>query len=200
MNPHLSIAPIDEHNVADLRSLLTQPPEGWCWCVAWEVPTWVGWSERSAEENRALREGLWSEGQYQAYLFLCNREPIGWCRVGPTNAWPKLVDSRQVSASDTLHAFTCFGLRPEYRRRGYLLEYVHMVIEHLQAQGVREFVAFPRPHTDGDQDPGQLWNGPLSVFLRAGFRIARETPAYIEVRLSSIAAPRVRHLRSTLTT
>ena len=59
-----------------------------------------------------------------------------------------------------------------------------MVIQHLHAQGVQEFVAFPKPDAAVDVDASHLWNGPLSMFLKAGFRITRETSAYVEVRLS----------------
>ena len=75
VNTQLSISQVDSNNVSELRKLLSEPPEGWCWCVAWEVPTWNGWSARSAEENRSLRERLWSEGQYHAYIFRHDEEP-----------------------------------------------------------------------------------------------------------------------------
>ena len=77
VNTQLSISQVDSNNVSELRKLLSEPPEGWCWCVAWEVPTWNGWSARSAEENRSLRERLWSEGQYHAYIFRHDEEPVG---------------------------------------------------------------------------------------------------------------------------
>ncbi len=31
---------------------------GWCQCVAWWVPSWDGWADRTAEENRRLRDEL----------------------------------------------------------------------------------------------------------------------------------------------
>ena len=37
---------------------------GWCYCAAWWVPSWHGWGERTAAQNRALREQLCVRGEY----------------------------------------------------------------------------------------------------------------------------------------
>jgi hypothetical protein len=37
---------------------------GWCNCVAWWVTGWDGWGERTAEENRQLRQSLLKKGEY----------------------------------------------------------------------------------------------------------------------------------------
>lgn len=54
---------------------------GWCFCVAWWVPTWEGWSERTREQNRELRETLLESGEYDGYILYGDEHPIGWCQV-----------------------------------------------------------------------------------------------------------------------
>ena len=41
---------------------------GPCHCVAWWVPTWEGWSERSAADNARLRRGLFDANVHDGYL------------------------------------------------------------------------------------------------------------------------------------
>ena len=54
---------------------------GWCFCVAWWVQTWAGWSDRGAEQNRQLREALCDQGEYDGYLLYADGAPAGWCQA-----------------------------------------------------------------------------------------------------------------------
>ena len=63
---------------------------------------------------------------------------------------------------------------PKYRCYGFLHDLLPMSIEHLHAQGIQEFLEFLRPDVGIDMDAGHLWNVPLSMFAKAGFRIARD--------------------------
>ena len=170
----LSISPMSGEVLTELRCLYSSAPDGRCWCVAWEVPTWKGWAQRTGDENRPLREALWSKGEYNGYLFYENHVPVGWCKVGPTKAWPKFCEESGVPQSDTVYAFTCFRLKPKYQGKGYLHVFLRKIIQDLQAKGIKKFVAFPRKD-EGVIEPGStaLWMGPLSVFAKAGFQIIR---------------------------
>lgn len=43
---------------------------GWCRCVAWWHPTWEGFGESTADENRSVREELCARGEYDGHLLL----------------------------------------------------------------------------------------------------------------------------------
>lgn len=159
---------------AAFRDLLEAPPEGWCFCVAWEVPTWDGWGRRSADDNRRLRESLWRAGEYHGYVCRLDDAPVGWMRVGPTGAWPKLCRERGLAPSDTEHVFTCFGLRPELRRRGHMREFLALALDDLARRGVRRVHAVPKHPVAGSED-GHVWNGPAALFAKAGFVITGST-------------------------
>src|SRR5215475_14443511 len=62
-----------------------------CYCVAWWTPTWQGWGERTAEQNRALREQLCDRGEYDGYLLYQGDQPVGWCQAGQRDRLRKLV-------------------------------------------------------------------------------------------------------------
>lgn len=179
----LHVEAMSATNLSDLRTLLLSPPEGWCWCVAWEVPGWDGWKDRTADMNHTLREHLWSEGQYHGFLFYVGRQPVGWCRVGPTSVWPKLCRERNVPPSDEVYAFTCFGMRPEFRKRGLTHEFLRQVLDRLRSRGIRRVVAFPK-HTSETSRDGELWNGPFSLYKRAGFSITRPSDRFYVASLA----------------
>ncbi len=178
----LSIRAMSVETEPDCRALWSQPPEGWCWCVAWEVPSWEGWTERTAEENRRLREELWRRGEHYGYVFYLGGEPMGWCRVGPVGVWPKLASSRGLRPDEGTFAFTCFGIRPPHRRKGLLERALRLVIADLRERGVKRLVAVPKK-VAGEVEDGELWNGPKSLFDRLGFWPVRETDTFWEMHL-----------------
>lgn len=174
-----SIRPIGADTLADLSGLLGTPPEGTCWCVAWEVADWQGWSQRTAAQNRTLREALWQAGEYHGFVFYLDGAAIGWCRVGPASVWPKLVHERRIDEVSS-HAFTCFGLAPAYCRQGHTHHFLDLVLAALRAAEVRRALAAPkRLATDGPD--GKAWNGPAGLFQRAGFVPVHETAQYQRV-------------------
>lgn len=183
MKMPISVRLLDVDVVPDFKTLLSMPPDGWCWCVAWGVPTWDGWTGRSAEQNKALRESLWVKGEYDGYVVYENNQPIGWIRVGPTARWPKLAASRGVELRDDLFVFTCFGLRPEHRGQGKLCAAVAQVLDNLRDRGIKEVAAIPKKFNNESVEDGQIWNGPERLFQRLGFHRVREEGAFVEVRL-----------------
>src|SRR5262245_26931057 len=84
--------------------------EGWCYCVAWHVPTWDGWTERTDGENRAVRDALFDRGEHDGYLLYAGGEPSGWCQAGPRDRLPKLVASYGLAPDVSVWALTCFAL------------------------------------------------------------------------------------------
>jgi GNAT superfamily N-acetyltransferase len=138
----------------------------WCFCAAWWVKTWEGWGQRTAEENRALRETLCDRGEYDGYLLYFDEKPIGWCQVGPRDRLGKLTEQFQLDPSPNTWAITCFLIAPAYRGQGWASHLLNEVLKDLLARGVKRVEAFPKR---GVTEVAELWNGPESMFLRAGF-------------------------------
>lgn len=150
---------------------------GWCHCVAWWVDTWDGWGERSADDNRALRQSLCQRGEYDGYLLYVASQPAGWCQVGPRDRLAKLVGQFELAPSSTTWAVTCFFIAPDHRGRGLAGQLLARVIDDVRQRGARRLEAFPRRSPDGSLlDTLDLWNGPEAMFRAAGFEVTRDDP------------------------
>lgn len=140
----------------------------WCFCVAWWVPTWEGWGDRTAEQNRALRDDLFERGEYDGYLARIDGQPVGWCQVGPRDRLAKLVRHMSLPVSPETYAVTCFQVAPALRRRGVATALLAGALADLRARGVRRVEAYPRRR--GGLDPDDMWTGPEDLYARFGFR------------------------------
>jgi ribosomal protein S18 acetylase RimI-like enzyme len=170
---------------------------GWCRCTAWWTPTWEGWGERSAEENQALRESLMERGEFDGYLLYVNGEPAGWCQVGRRDRLAKLVRQFQLPPDEGVWAITCFLIAPGYRGRGLATALLREVLQDLQGKGVRWVEAYPKRGEGLEAE--DLWTGPEAMWLRAGFKVAREDAArpvlYLELQETKNEPPRKAKLR-----
>ncbi len=148
--------------------------EGWCCCTAWWVPTWEGWGNRSATENRALRESLFDRGEFDGYILYEDGTPVAWCQAGPRDRLGKLARQFGLAPDPGTWAMTCFVVPPPWRRKGYAARLLREATADMGARGARRVEAFPK-RGEG-LEPGALWNGPEAMFLAAGFRVVRDDP------------------------
>ena len=147
-------------------------PAGWCHCVAWWTPTWGRrWGERTAGENRALRERLFDQGQYDGYLLYVDNRAVGWCQCGPRDRLTKLCRQFRLTSDPEVWAVTCFVIAPLFRKRGLAHYLLGEVLKDLRSKGVRHVQAFPRC---GKGMPHEVWTGPEALFQKAGFQIERD--------------------------
>ncbi len=142
---------------------------GWCFCVAWWVPTWDGWGERTAVENRRLREELFDRGEHDGYLLYSGGVPAGWCQAGPRDRLAKLVRQFARPADPEAWAITCFQIAPAHRRQGLAGYLLAEVLADLKQRGARRVEAYPK--RAAEFDPLEMWTGPESLYAKAGFRV-----------------------------
>ncbi len=143
---------------------------GWCRCVAWWVPTWEGWGERSAAENAALRASLCAAGEYDGLIAYVGPEPVGWCQLGPRDRLPKLLGQLDLAPDAAVWAVTCFLVLPAWRRRGVAAALLDAAISAARDAGATRLEAYPRGAAD---EPAEMWTGPGVLFERAGFATLR---------------------------
>jgi GNAT superfamily N-acetyltransferase len=145
--------------------------EGWCNCVAWSVPTWDGWGERTAEQNLTLRTELFDRGEFDGYLLYHSGEPVGWCQSGPRDRLSKLAQQYRLEPSPGTWAITCFVLGPKSRGKGFAQLFLKEVVADLFRSGVKHIQGFPKI---GEQlDAGETWTGTKRMFETAGFTVER---------------------------
>ncbi len=169
----LELHPVDPSRREDFLRLHSEPNGlGWCRCVAWWVPTWDGWGERTAEQNCALRDSLFDRGEFDVYLLYEDGEPVGSCQCGPRDRLEKLRAGSGLAPDPDVWALSCFAIAPDRRGRGLLRELVSRMLETLRAQGVERLQAFPR-RGEG-LEAGEVWTGPEALFVSLGFRLVKE--------------------------
>lgn len=170
----VEVVRFDEDRRPDFRRLHSdENGAGWCRCVAWWVPTWDGWGDRSAAENAALRESLCDAGEYDGYLAYAAGDPVGWCQAGPRDRLAKLVRQLGLEPDPAAWAITCFLVAPAYRRTGVARTLLQHVLDDLRRRGVPRVEAYPRAHAEHE---GDLWTGPLGLYLAAGFAQVADSP------------------------
>lgn len=142
---------------------------GWCMCVAWWVPTWDGWGQRTAEQNRALREGLPDDGYLALDAGEEGERAVGWVQAGPRDRLEKLRRTFGLAPDPATWALSCFQVDPARRRQGVARWLLGAVLADLRARGVTRVEAYPRRDEEPGGDPGEAWTGPASMFEAAGF-------------------------------
>jgi GNAT superfamily N-acetyltransferase len=140
---------------------------GACACVAWWVPTWDGWADRTAAENRALREALFARGEHDGYLAYVDDAPAAWAQVGPRDRLAKLARQHGLAPDPDAWALSCLFVAPVQRGRGLARWLLSSVLDDLRARGVGAVEAFPR-RGEG-LDALDVWTGPHGLFAAAGF-------------------------------
>lgn len=166
--PALTVRRLDPDRRRDFDALMDADPGcAWCRCVAWWVPTWEGFGERSAEENRGLRAELFARGEDDGYLGYQGDRVVAWCQAGPRDRLAKLVSTFGLAPDPEAWALTCFHVAADARRRGLARGLLVGALADLDSRGVRRVEAYPR--RGADLPDGEAWTGPESLFAEAGF-------------------------------
>jgi GNAT superfamily N-acetyltransferase len=144
---------------------------GWCHCVAWWVPTWDGWGERTAAQNIELRERLFREDIHDGYLVYCDGALAGWVQAWKRDAFIKVATQFGATPGDEAWMIGCVLILPAFRERGVARAALALIVDDLRLRGARSIDAFPKR---GANDPGELWNGPESTYAHLGFAVLRD--------------------------
>jgi len=165
----LEVLPFSPERVKDYFTIHSETNDAsWCYCTAWWVPSWDGWGERTASENFNLRQNLLNGGIYDGYMLYVDGKPAAWCQVGQRDRLTKLVEQFELELNSEIWAITCFLVAPSFRHQGLATYLLDEILRDLMEKGVSQVEAYPR--FGNDLDETDLWNGPESMFLGAGFK------------------------------
>ncbi len=179
---HLSIRPFAKETLGDFYAVHSQTNgAGWCFCAAWWLPDWNGWGERSAEQNRAVREAVAAADRSDGYILYLDSQPAGWCQAGARDTFPKLLRAYDLEPDAQTAAVTCFLIPPGLRRRGLSAGLLRLVLADLRARGFARVQAFP--HCGADLGDGDVWTGPEALYKAAGFVMIHADPRRPVVQL-----------------
>ncbi|GAB2631045.1 GNAT family N-acetyltransferase [Kribbella swartbergensis] len=144
------------------------------------------WDTANRESNRrALRRQVCHGEIPPGVLAYDGDEPVGWCAVAPRTAYPR-VEASPNWRTDRPNAWviTCFVVPVGHRRQGLAGELALGAVDFARSYGASavEGCAVDVPKATGVSS-ADLYRGPLSVFLGAGFTEVRRTnPRWVLVR------------------
>jgi predicted GNAT family acetyltransferase len=144
------------------------------------------WSDATPERNReALRSQVCDGERPPGVLAYDSGTPIGWCAIGPRTAYPRVVASPHWRTDrPDAWVITCFVVPVGHRRQGVAGELADGAVEFARSYGASVVEGCAVDTAEADRlSSADLYRGPLSVFLQAGFtEIGRTDARWVHVR------------------
>jgi len=168
----VTVHPATADRWPDVVTLLGGPTEQGCWCQSWRGVIRSPDPDALDDNRSRLERQVRDHGPAPGVIAYLDREPIGWCGLGPRAAMPRLARSRTIPAVDDAPVWSigCFVVRPGYRRRGVTRVLLDGAIAYAQAQGAPCIEAYPIDPAGTRVSTSFGFVGFVSTFEAAGFR------------------------------
>ena len=152
-----------------------------CWDMFWRIPR-KEYAEQSGAGNRQALCALVEGGTIPGLIAYRDGEPIGWCSLGPREAYPILDRSPVLKRLDDqpVWSLVCFFIAKTARRQGWMLPLLKGALEYARQQGAKIVEAYPLD-SDRKMSADESYMGRVSVFEQAGFRMAASPSAHRRV-------------------
>jgi GNAT superfamily N-acetyltransferase len=158
-----------------------------CWCQFFRIAG-AGWDRATAPAMRDALHGQVRGDVPPGVLAFRDDEPVGWCAVAPRGSYARLGRSTVAQATDDgpgVWAVTCFVVRVGHRRKGVASALLAGALDLAGRHGATVVEGYPVDAAARKASSAELYHGPLSVFLDAGFaEVARPSAARAVVRLT----------------
>ena len=101
------------------------------------------------------------------------KKPIGWCAVAARADYPRLRPDAgrpgNPGRAEGLWSVTCFVVRVGHRRQGVASQLLEAAVQFAGRHGARMVEAYPVDPSVRPTGSSGLYQGTLSMYLRAGF-------------------------------
>lgn len=185
MSPSLDIRPLTPERLADLATLFEQGGDPkWCWCAYFRIRGF-DFSKGGKERHRAALEDATHEtardGRAPGLIAYDGDEAVGWISIGPREDYERLTHSTVLKPLDDkpVWSIVCFVVGRGSRGRGVATALLEAGVDYARDHGATLLEAYPVEVAEGERvRPGDVYRGTLSMFERAGFKVAeqRTTP------------------------
>jgi GNAT superfamily N-acetyltransferase len=190
-----TVEELAQEHLTQLHALFEAAASG-CFCRYWHFEgTKNDWLDRSANrpEKNAAELDAAVRAKDPSARGLVARDPaagsvvVGWMKLTARVHVPKLRNVpvyRSIELGDDVTTFSigCFLVHPEARGRGVARALVEAAPAFVRRWGGRAIEAYPRRSAE-PLHPEEAWQGPESVFVRAGYELVHDQPAYPVYRL-----------------
>ncbi len=150
-----------------------------CWCMWWRQSR-AEFSENHYAGNKRAMKKIILAGQEPGILVYASGTPIGWCAIGPREAYPSLERSKVLQRIDDLPVWsvTCFYVMRGQRRQGLTGQLLKAAILFAQKRGAKVIEAYPIDSGGKQKNTVSVFTGLVSTFTEAGFvEVTRRSPA-----------------------
>ncbi len=173
------VEPLTRERWPDLVELFgPHGASGGCWCMWWRLPN-AEFMRGKGDGNRAALEALVQAGGVPGLLAYDGERVMGWCSLGPRDAFPRLARTRILKPIDDTPVWSvvCFYVDRGYRGRGVTYALLEAAKDHALRQGAAILEGYPIDAGARRVVPAFAHTGLASAFAKAGFvEVARRSP------------------------
>jgi GNAT superfamily N-acetyltransferase len=156
-----------------------------CFCMYWHFAgDNRAWQLAQPDENREAKRALVTERKTHGLLAYDGELVVATVQFEPRDTLVKLtarMPYRGLAPNATTWSITCFRVLEAHRKRGVATALLAATIDRLRALGATRIEAYPRRGEDLRDE--EVWTGPESLFVRAGFHVTREHEQYPVLQL-----------------
>ncbi len=160
-----------------------------CYCGFYDTPG-EDWdpTAKAGPPHRAARADRISSGRAKGLLAYADGKVVGWCNAQPR---ANFVNMRNYSVAvddpnEPVGSIMCFLVAPGYRGKGVCTALVKAACDMFQSLGLNIAEGYPttNPGKRSWEIPWaeEYYKGPMSVYLKAGFKIHRQHEHFAVVR------------------
>ncbi len=157
------------------------------WHFAGDKNAWLDRLFHAPELNRAAFLEHLTQPGLKGIVALHGEQAVGWMKLCLAESIPKLYGQRLYKGlpcftgpRDGVLTVGCLLIDEELRRKGVARALVRHGVHVARQVGARAIEAFPR--RSDQAGPAELWTGPSTVFVQAGFEIINDFGPYPVLR------------------
>jgi GNAT superfamily N-acetyltransferase len=180
----LEIVPLTPARFGDLAALFEEGGDPkWCWCAYYRVRG-IDFSKRRKSMHRWVLETAIADnavaGRAPGLVAYDGEDAVGWISIGPRDDYERLAHSRLLAPVDEtpVWSIVCFVVGRRSRGRGVARALLAAGIAYARDHGATTLEAYPVEIPEGERIPSaNVYRGSLSMFERAGFKVATRRAA-----------------------
>ncbi|HKV44976.1 MAG TPA: GNAT family N-acetyltransferase [bacterium] len=145
----------------------------------WWKLTRSEFARQTGQGNRRAFRRLVASGEIPGLLAYHRGTPVGWCAVGPREAYPVLDRSRVLGRVDAqaVWSVVCFFVARPFRRQGVTVALLRAAIASAKRRGAAAVEGYPVAPRSEKMPDVFAFTGLVPAFRKAGFvEVARRSP------------------------